>query len=297
LYCFHNDGRKQIFIGVLISVIFGYYSVFSCEFVKLGVTEDSYIDLKGRGIWTEARFSESNDKLGCLRYDPEMPVSRSLMWSRFFGTFFVVLIFICFVAVTQWYLFAVSMIQRRFMHFILQITLPSAFFMNILLCYKLNGIEECNADDAKCAPGYSGIVAVVNCLILLILTVLICLVPPPEQVVFLVNENLPKFEKEAEEDDNDNDDDEDGQNINKEGKNIDSSNNPMKKKKKKQDDGSDSNTKNRELQVYKPKKDDVVETTLTRVPGGMKKTHYITHPDGSQSVKEEFVPGDAAFSK
>lgn len=167
--------------------------------------------------------------------------------------------------VVQWFLFSSNMITKKFIHLMLRITFPICLLTNMFILTKMYGIPECSEQGSKCTPGIAAIIAVINTFILGYLAIMIFLIPPPTHPLLLVDyENIPKKEPDVEF--------------------VQPP--PKKSKKKKKDDEENGNYDNDE----EPQKDDIVETTIEVVPTGTKKTHYITHPDGTQSVKEEFIP-------
>jgi hypothetical protein len=253
---YHN--RKCIFICTTIALIFAYCSVLTCDFLKVGDEELSFNELEGRGPFFQGSYSNIT-KLGCVRYDPSSEISKPLMWSQVGGGALMALIAICWLMVIQWYLFSNNMITKKFYHLMLRICFPICLLINIFILTKMYGIPECSQPGSKCAPGIAAILAVTNVFILGYLTIIIFLIPPPTQPLLLFNDNIPKKEPKLEF--------------------VQPPPKEKKLKKKKKDESEDE-----------PQTDDIVETTIEVLPTGTKKTHYITHPDGTQSIKEEFIP-------
>lgn len=247
--------HKCIFICLTISVIFAYTAILSCGFLKVGEDTLSYSELEDRGPFFQGQYSNGT-KLGCVRYDPSVPLTAPLKWSQVGGGALMALITICWLMALPWFLFSSNVITKKFLHLMLRICIPICLIINIFVLVKMNGISECSEDGSKCAPGIAAIVAIINVFLLIYMTIMMFLIPAPTLPVFLVNDNLPRKEPDPEF-------------VHPSSK---------KSKKKKTDDDEE------------PHKDDIVETTIEVLPTGTKKTHYITHPDGTQSVKEEFIP-------
>jgi hypothetical protein len=270
----HNklqQNRKCIFICATIALIFAYASVLTCDFLKVGEEGLKYMDLESRGPFFEASYNANHTKLGCVRYDPSVEMSMPLKWSQVGGGALLPMITICWFMVIPWFLFSSNEITKKFLHLMLRICFPICLAINAFVLTKMYGIPECSMDGYKCAPGIAAILAVINTFILIYLSIMICLIPIPAQPVLLFNENLPKKPEP---------------NSNNNNRFMEEP--PPKKGKKKKNNNDNDTTNNADNDD--PHADDVVETTIEVLPTGTKKTHYITHPDGTQSVKEEFLP-------
>lgn len=258
-----KDERTQailrwVSLGVaILSWIFATVAVFGCEFYVFSV--DGFSDKAYLGFFA-AREEDGN----CAAYSNE--VSEGLNDDGAFaaGRAFAVLAFIA-VLLTALSLIAVQLFVGnnkavRIMWLLIRIGF-SVSLVCALLLFAAFGAEDCKdfqeADGIDCEAGSSAILAILNIFLLIFLTVVIFLVPPPESPIFV--RGSPEV-------------------------------NPTPKTDAKEP--SEGTSENGEVEIHTVHTPSVMsgtrvtETTEIDPDGMIRTVRTTTHPDGSQTIEE-----------
>lgn len=174
--------RYMILFMIILTWALTIFSIRRCTFVMVSATADPSQKF-GMGVFARAVYHEGN-MLGCLAYPEDVldEFSGAFKASRVFGTIAALLMsFVLVCGVLQLF----TTIAKDVVWFVIRgMVSASVLFQGLVfLIFKTSVCEE--NEEIECSVGGAAMITVVNCLLLLGLAVLSCVVPPPANPVFV----------------------------------------------------------------------------------------------------------------
>lgn len=270
------------FTSLVLSIV----SINRCTFVLSG-SPDPNSRMYSWGLFTTPVYDEKKHIQGCVAYSSSTKLGPSLKTAQAFGILLVIFSVVCFLGLILVQLF----LERgtKTIYHVIRVLLPSAFCCQLLtfavfasdFCKEIQGGDDDThqLQPATCMPGEAGVVAIFNLVAIIVMTIVMSMISPPDHPVLQLygtgNNVILK---------------DDWSNGNGYSYNSSEQKAARKKKRKKKKEH-----KMEKVSMMEPScpGQDQVKTTIINGPTSKQIIKEITHPDGSQTITtvvEEIQP-------
>lgn len=130
---------------------------------------------------------------GCVSL-PSDTLEGGYKSGRAFGIFLMIGITTAFLLMNAMTLFVKIHFLRRLMYLGVRICAVFALLSNLMM-FTVFSNQLCDTEDARCPPGPAGIVAIVNSLVLITLSVLVFIIPCPNQCAFRWDFDMVRYKR------------------------------------------------------------------------------------------------------
>jgi hypothetical protein len=158
--------------------------------VMSGSIADPIAKMYGWGLFTTPVYNKEGHIQGCIAYPSSMELGPSIKTAQAFGILLVIFTSSIFLG-----LILVQFFLERgaeIIYHVIRVFLPSAFCCQLLtfasfassFCTEMPDEEDGQPVPATCVPGGAGVVAIFNLVAIIIMTIIMSMVSPPEHPVF-----------------------------------------------------------------------------------------------------------------
>lgn len=162
----------------IVAWIFSIVAVADCTFVRTGVQDADYSDLREIGLF---KYNLASDEHQCVAFSNTINYSAAVKTARAFGVICCLLTSFVMLQVLSLQLFL--QYKREFVWKSTRLYAIAAPLAQVLT-FTAFGDDACSVSNEKCVPGAAGIIAIFNVVVLGVLACVCWFATPPEQPLY-----------------------------------------------------------------------------------------------------------------
>ncbi len=178
-------GSAYILLG--LAWVFSVCVIADCTFLRIGLNDTKFSDfLDEVGIFQVNLDAPEGHR--CAAFSNTTPVSSGFKAARAFGVLASLMLGVAMMQVACLLLFVDY--KRDCQWLMVKIQIISSFICE-LLTFSAFSQDDCSIPNIKCVPGAVGILAILNVLILMVLSWMYCVLSAPEYPLFEITRRAP----------------------------------------------------------------------------------------------------------